>query len=247
MIRVKNVGKTYRHNDTCVEALRAMSIDVNDGELVALIGPSGCGKTTLLNLVAGFDWPTSGEINVNGHQIDSPGPERVLIFQNSALFPWLKLEENLFFSAGSHSPEKRAQVQALCNRFGLAEFLTRWPRELSGGMAKVAEFIRAVAANASVILADEAFGELDEWSRQDLQVTFQEFLVECPTTCLFVTHSVDEAIFLADRVLVCSARPGRILADVAVDIPKPRTAEIRLQPDFLSIRANIMNVLRETR
>ena len=195
-------------------ALDGVSLQVERGEFVCLLGPSGCGKSTLLNAVAGFVLPSEGSVEVDGKRVERPGPDRAVVFQEYALFPWLSVEENVAF--GLQQPW-RERVDKLLETMKLREFAKRWPRELSGGMRQRVALARALALDAPVLLMDEPFGALDALTRRSLQQEVLRLHAASKTTVLFVTHSIEESLLLASRVVVMTSRPGRIKAIVTND------------------------------
>ena len=227
-IRVEHVGKSFAGTADAsagVIALQDIDLTIEAGQFVCLLGPSGCGKSTLLNAIAGFETPTSGRILVGGRQVAAPGPDRAMVFQDYALFPWLTVAGNVGFGLqvrGLHRAEVRRRVDALLDMLGLAEFSTRFPRDLSGGMRQRVAIARALAVDAPVLLMDEPFGALDALTRQNLQDELLRLWTALGQTIVFVTHSIEESLYLADRVVVMSSRPGTIQRDQKVELPRPR-------------------------
>jgi NitT/TauT family transport system ATP-binding protein len=249
-IRIDNVGMTYSGLSGQVEALRAVSLAITPGEFICLVGPSGCGKTTLLNIIAGFLTPTCGAVEVNGRRVQGPGPDRGVVFQQYAVFPWLTVRENVAFGltlGANRLP--RAEADAIVDHFihlvGLRDFEHAYPKELSGGMKQRVAIARSYAVNPAVLLMDEPFGALDAQTRQFMQESLLQILEQERKTVVFVTHGVEEATYLASRVVVMAARPGRIREIIPVEIPYPRLAEIKTTPEFVRIRARIDSVVRE--
>ena len=236
-------------------ALQPTDLTVAPGEFVAILGPSGCGKSTLLRIVAGLDRPTAGELSLNGTPITGPGRERGMVFQSYTLFPWLTVEQNIRFGLrerGVPEAEQRVIAEKFIARTGLRGFERHWPRQLSGGMQQRCALARALANDPEILLLDEPFGALDHQTRELMQELLLEIWEEGDgtgaagrKTVLFVTHDIDEAIFLASRVLVMSARPGRIKAEVAVDLPHPREWTIKTSPDFAALKGRLMGEIRE--
>jgi NitT/TauT family transport system ATP-binding protein len=227
-------------------AVAETSIDVQPGEFVCLLGPSGCGKSTLLNSVAGYVPPTTGRILVDGEPVTEPGPDRGMVFQQYSLFPWKTVRENVAFGPrllGRAGPE--AIADTFIEMVGLAKFAHRYPAELSGGMQQRVGIARALANYPRVLLMDEPFGALDSQTRLMMQENLLGIWAEFGTTVLFVTHDIDEAVFLADRVLVMSASPGRIMADLTVDLPRPRHPDITLDERFLRLKRLCHEQIRE--
>ena len=225
-ISLEGVTKTYVTPRARVDALGPVSLEVAEGEFVVLAGPSGCGKTTLLNLVAGFEPPSQGEIRVDGKEVAGPGPDRVMIFQEPALFPWLNVLDNVAFGLRQHThlsaAERRAIAEHHLELVHLEGFAQAFVHELSGGMKQRTALARALAPAPRVLLCDEPFGSLDALTRERLYAEIQELHSRTRKTTLFVTHNTREAACLADRVLVLTARPARIKRVFTVDLPRPR-------------------------
>jgi NitT/TauT family transport system ATP-binding protein len=235
-ISLRGVAKTYVTPRARVEALGPVSLEVAEGEFVVLAGPSGCGKTTLLNLIAGFEPPSVGEILVDGRPVVGPGPDRVMIFQEPALFPWLNVLDNVIFGLRQHThlsaAERRAVAEHYLELVHLQGFAGAFVHELSGGMKQRVALARALAPEPRALLCDEPFGSLDALTRERLYAEIQELHARTRKTVLFVTHNTREAACLADRVLVLTARPARIKQIVAVDLPRPR--------DFYDARVSVL-------
>jgi NitT/TauT family transport system ATP-binding protein len=229
-VECQGVGKTYAAKTGTVEALRGIDLACGTGEFVCLLGLSGCGKSTLLQLIAGLERATAGTIEINGRAIDGPAAETSIVFQDHGLFPWMTVERNVAFNMkarGVPAAERRAQAAAFIAMTGLSGFATRYPHELSGGMRQRVGIARALTTRPKALLMDEPFGALDAQTRGNLQEELLRIWETQRTTIIFVTHSIDEAVFLADRIAVFSARPGRISAIVPVDLPRPRNPDSR--------------------
>jgi len=228
-IELRDVVKTYpTSSGGRVTAIEDVSFEVRSGEFVCLIGPSGCGKSTILNLLAGLDAPDAGEILVDGRPVRPPGPDRSLLFQEPALFPWLSVRNNVGYPLrlrGLDRSEIAATTQRWLAKAGLTDFADAQPHELSAGMRQRVALARALVCQPDVLLADEPFGSLDAQSREILQKELQLVWTELGNTFVFVTHNVREAAFLADRVIVLSARPGRPIAEYRITTPRPRSFE----------------------
>ncbi|NIY63114.1 Taurine ABC transporter, ATP-binding protein [Streptomyces malaysiensis] len=234
--------KTYPMKNTTFTALGQVSLDIGDREFVAVVGPSGCGKSTLLSMVAGLVQPTSGTVTVDGAPVAGPGPDRGVIFQQYALFPWLTVRGNVEFGLKlAHVPaaERRRRADHAIELVGLADFADALPKTLSGGMKQRCAIARAYAVDPEVLLMDEPFGALDALTRVQLQDQLLDTWTQERRTVLFITHDVDEAVYLAGRVVVMAARPGRIHRVIEVDLPYPRTEEIRLSTEFARIRNDV--------
>lgn len=224
-IQVKAVNKIFKTGDKEVLALRDINLDIPEGQFVCLLGPSGCGKSTLLNAMAGFSLPSSGAIAVNGTTVTGPGPDRGMVFQEYALFPWMTVEQNIGFGLEIKGTDKAAianTVDGLLNMLGLSDFRARFPKDLSGGMRQRVAIARVLALNSPIMLMDEPFGALDALTRRNLQDELLRIWAELKKTIIFVTHSIEEAIYLADRIVVMTYRPGTVKRDILVDLPRLR-------------------------
>jgi len=232
-----------------VTALADINLEIADQQFITIVGASGCGKSTLLNLLAGFDAATSGEMTVDGAPVAGPGPDRGVVFQQTALFPWLSVEENIAFGlrlrANRHKGSLEIVVERLLKRTGLMAFRSRRPAELSGGMRQRAAIASVLAINPSTLLMDEPFGALDALTRSIMQDFLLEVWEEERKTALLVTHDIDEAIYLADRTVVMTARPGRVREIIDVDLPRPRRYEMRSEKSFIALRDHVTGIVRE--
>lgn len=249
-ISVRGVTKTFDLKGDSFVALDDVSLDVADNEFVTVVGPSGCGKSTLMNILAGLDTPTAGTALVDGVAVDGPGPERGVIFQQYALFPWLTVRKNVEFglkTAGLGAAERRAKAEHFIEMVGLSDFADALPKMLSGGMKQRCAIARAYAVDPSILLMDEPFGALDALTRVTLQEQLLATWSREQRTVMFITHDVDEAVFLANRVVVMAARPGRIYEVIDVDLPYPRTEEMRLSPEFTALRNRVWNAVYHQR
>jgi NitT/TauT family transport system ATP-binding protein len=241
-ISVQGVTKTFDLSGEQFIALDNVSLDIADNEFVTVVGPSGCGKSTLMNLLAGLDQPTSGHAIVDGKVVTGPGPDRGVIFQQYALFPWLSVRKNVEFglkTAGLGAKERREKAEHFIEMVGLSQFADALPKMLSGGMKQRCAIARAYAVDPTILLMDEPFGALDALTRVKLQEQLLDTWSQEKRTVLFITHDVDEAVFLANRVVVMAARPGRIFDIVDVNLPYPRTEEMRLSPEFTALRNRV--------
>lgn len=241
-ISVRDVRKEFDLGKEVFTALDGVSLDIADNEFITVVGPSGCGKSTLMNILAGLEQPTSGEALVDGRTVSGPGPDRGVIFQQYALFPWLTVRQNVEFglkTAKVPKSERRERAQHFIDVVGLSEFADALPKMLSGGMRQRCAIARAYAVNPSILLMDEPFGALDALTRVKLQEQLLDTWSREQRTVMFITHDVDEAVFLANRVVVMAARPGRIYDAIDVDLPYPRTEEFRLSTEFAELRNRV--------
>ena len=241
-LHVRGVSKRYVTGDRIVQALAPTTLDVEAGEFVCLLGASGCGKSTLLQLVAGLETPTGGSIDVDGEPVTGPSPDRVLLFQEAALFPWLTVEGNVAFGLAALPVNERRRIAGeWIERVHLHGFERAFVHQLSGGMRQRAALARALAADPSMLLMDEPFGALDALTRDRLHEELESLWSATRKTVLFVTHNVREAVALGDRVVVLSPRPGRIVGDFRIALPRPRSLE---DVTVMQQAADIMRVLR---
>jgi NitT/TauT family transport system ATP-binding protein len=236
-IRVKGATKVYEAKTGPVHALENVSIDVRDGELVCILGPSGCGKTTLLWAMSGLHQLTGGQVLLDGAAVTGPRPAEIgMIFQDANLLPWRNLRQNLEFPFEiKHRRPDEARIEKLLGETGLAGFETAYPRELSGGMQQRASIVRALAQDPQVLLMDEPFGALDAFTRDEMNLLLLRLWSETDKTIVFVTHNISEAIFLADRVVVMTSRPGRVAHVYEIDLPRPRTIDMTFEPEFIAL------------
>jgi NitT/TauT family transport system ATP-binding protein len=224
-IKISQVNKIFSTGGNEVIALENINLDIKPGEFICLLGPSGCGKSTLLNAVAGFSLPTSGSILVDGKPVQEPGPDRGVVFQEYALFPWMTVEKNIAFGLEIKKQSKaeiKNKVDALLEMLNLQDFRDRYPKDLSGGMRQRVAIARVLALDSPIMLMDEPFGALDSLTRRNLQDELLRIWMEFKKTIIFVTHSIEESIYLADRIIVMTYRPGTIKKDVGVIMPRPR-------------------------
>lgn len=241
-VRIENVKKTYQGRNGEVVALNGVNLDIAENEFVTVVGPSGCGKSTLLNIIAGLLEPTSGKIICSGKEVKGTGPDRGVVFQQYALFPWLTVKKNVMFGLnmkGIRGKEAEEIAMKYIGMVDLEKFSDHYPKELSGGMKQRVAIARAYAANPEVLLMDEPFGALDAQTRTQLQQELLNTWEKEQKTCFFITHDVDEALILGQRVVIMSARPGRIKDIVDVDIPYPRNQETKMTDRFLELKNQI--------
>jgi len=244
-ISIHGVGKVFQSGGQEVHALEAIDLEVAQGEFVCLLGPSGCGKSTLLNAVAGFSLPTAGTITVDGVAITDPGPDRGMVFQEYALFPWMTVEENIAFGLQIKKvakPDIRSKVDGLLAMLHLEDFRKRYPKDLSGGMRQRVAIARVLAIDSPILLMDEPFGALDALTRRNLQDELLRLWTELRKTILFVTHSIEEALYLADRTVVMTYRPGTLKRDLAIDLPRPRDVA---SPAFNALKKELSQLLMD--
>lgn len=238
-VKIDNVKKIYNSRTGDMVALNGVSLDIAENEFICVVGPSGCGKSTLLNIIAGLDKPTSGNIYVDGKEVKEPGQERGVVFQQYALFPWLTVRKNVEFGLKLKGMQQE-EITTIANKYlkmvGLEEFENSYPKELSGGMKQRVAIARAYTVNPEVLLMDEPFGALDAQTRTQLQSELLKTWENERKTCFFITHDVDEAIILAQRVVIMSARPGRVKEVVNIDIPYPRTQETKMTKEFIELK-----------
>jgi NitT/TauT family transport system ATP-binding protein/sulfonate transport system ATP-binding protein len=243
ILEVSDVQKFYQASNGPVEALRGVNLKVRKGEFVCLLGASGCGKSTLLRIVAGFEKATQGSVTMYGFPVDKPGPDRGMVFQDYALFPWLTVRDNIGFGP-KHRRVASKVVSELTDKFmamvGLTAFADRYPHQLSGGMKQRVAIARVLSNDTDVLLMDEPFGALDALTRSKLQEELVDIWRTTGLTVIFVTHSVEEAVMLADRVIVMSAGPGRIDCEIDVDLPRPRDVA---SPEFNVLRRQVTQKL----
>jgi len=224
-IRIAGVRKVFRQGAEEIVALDGIDLEIARGELVCLLGPSGCGKSTLLNAIAGFAPPTSGSVVADGRPVTAPGPDRAMVFQEYALFPWMTVERNVAFGLemkGERREVVRERVEALLRKLHLHDFRDRFPKDLSGGMRQRVAIARVLAIDSPTLLMDEPFGALDALTRRNLQDELLRIWAELKRTIVFVTHGIEESIYLADRVVVMTYRPGTVKRIVPITLPRPR-------------------------
>jgi NitT/TauT family transport system ATP-binding protein len=247
-LHATDVGMEYvrRRDGSKLVAVESLNVDIREGEFLSIVGPSGCGKSTFLKVVAGLIKPTSGIILVDGKPISAPSPERAMVFQESSLFPWYTVSQNVAYGLvcqGVKSKVAVERVAPLIEMVGLRGFEKQYPYELSGGMQQRVNLARALAVDPGLLLMDEPFASLDAQTREIMQAELLKIWSQTRKTVLFITHQISEAVYLSDRVLVMSARPGRILADVTIELPRPRSLEIKSDPRFVAYETDIWHHL----
>jgi len=247
-VDVKHFRLTYPSRDGEVIAVDDASIHVNPGEFVSIIGPSGCGKSTLLNAVAGFLKPTRGRVTVDGEAVEGPSADRGMVFQQYSLFPWKTVRENVEFGLamkGKDKASRQKSARMLLNLAGLLPFENHYPDRLSGGMKQRVGIVRALATGPKVLLLDEPFGALDAQTRIIMQQILTNLWQQLKISVLFVTHDIDEAIYLSDRVYCMTARPGKVKAEIIVPLERPRHHSVMVSPEFLNLRRELMELISE--
>ena len=245
-VHIDNVVKKFNGRNGEMVALNGVTLDIHDNEFICVVGPSGCGKSTLLNIIAGLLEPTSGQVYCDGELVTGTGTERGVVFQQYALFPWLTVKKNVRFALemkGIKGKEADDLAMQYLRKVDLEKFANHYPKELSGGMKQRVAIARAYAADPKVLLMDEPFGALDAQTRTQLQSELLETWEKDRKTCFFITHDVDEAIILAQKVIVMSARPGRVKAIINIDIPYPRDQETKMSPRFLELKNEIWSLV----
>jgi ABC-type nitrate/sulfonate/bicarbonate transport system ATPase subunit len=248
-LKIDRVSRTFpaRHGHAPMRALEPIDLSVGNNDFVAILGPSGCGKSTLLRIVAGLDRPTSGRVILDGRDVTGPGADRGMVFQSYTLFPWLTVRDNIAFGLrerGLSQAERSRIASGFINQVGLSGFESHWPKQLSGGMQQRTAIARALANNPKILLLDEPFGALDNQTRALMQEMLLEIWERDQKTVLFVTHDIEEAIFLGSRVIVMSARPGRIKIEIAIDLPHPRSYRIKTTPEFVRLKERLVEEIR---
>jgi ABC-type nitrate/sulfonate/bicarbonate transport system ATPase subunit len=235
------------HGHAPVRALEPIRLSVEANAFITILGPSGCGKSTLLRIVAGLDRPSQGQVLLDGKGVTSPGPDRGMVFQSYTLFPWLTVSENIGFGLrerGIAAAEREAIVSGYIDRMGLRGFERHWPKQLSGGMQQRTAIARALANDPEILLLDEPFGALDTQTRALMQELLLGVWERDRKTVLFVTHDIEEAIFIGSRVVVFTARPGRIKLDLPIDLPHPRHYTLKTTPEFSTLKARLTEEIR---
>ncbi|MDV3127316.1 ABC transporter ATP-binding protein [Mycobacterium sp. 21AC1] len=246
---VRNLTKEFRVGRGSVRAVDDVSFTIDDNEFVSVVGPSGCGKSTLLTVAAGLTDPTGGSVLVDGEVIRGPGRDRGVVFQSYSLFPWLTVRANIEFALRGEElskAERRSRSLEQLDVVGLADFADVYPAQLSGGMRQRVAIARALSYRPSVLLMDEPFGALDALNRRTMQELLTQVWENHRLTVLFITHDIDEAVFLSDRVLVMSARPGRIVEEVHVELERPRRVEMQSTKEFMELKQHLLSAVTAT-
>jgi NitT/TauT family transport system ATP-binding protein len=248
LLEVRGLTKTFALDDRRIVAIDDLTLDVDDGEFVSIVGPSGCGKSTFLHIVGGFEPPSGGRVALAGQPITMPGPDRGMMFQDLSLFPWLTVVENVCWPLEMKrlpKDERLRRAQSILDLVGLQRFEQAFPAQLSGGMRQRVALARLIALDPQILLMDEPFGALDAQTRELLQEELQSIWRRDRKTALFVTHDIDEAIYLGTRLIVFSARPGRIKADMRIPAGAERAPEFRKSPEYNQMRIQVWDLLRE--
>lgn len=248
LVEIKDLRVTFGLKGNLVDAVSGISLHVNPGEFVSIVGPSGCGKSTMLNAVAGFVKPSGGQVLLDGREIKGPGADRGMVFQQYSLFPWMSVRKNVEFGlkmAGKQRSERESAARTLLGLAGLLAFENHYPAQLSGGMRQRVGIVRALATSPQVLLMDEPFGALDAQTRVVMQEILTNMWQKFRLSVLFITHDIDESIFLSDRVYVMTARPGKIKAEIEIPLPRPRKPEMADSPEFLELRHLLHSLIRE--
>lgn len=245
-IRANHIDKRFETKKGVTTALKDVTVDIQDNDFVCVVGPSGCGKSTLLRMLAGLDFPSEGSIVIDDREVTGPGPDRGMVFQTYTLFPWMTVEDNIKFGLKIKKLPREEQ-DAIAARYlkviGLEKFAKAYPKELSGGMKQRVAIARALANKPEVLLMDEPFGALDPHTKSMMQLLMREIWETEHPTVVFITHDIDEAVFLANKIYVMSARPGRVIKEVGVYLPRKRTLELRDAPEFIRLRKEINALL----
>ena len=247
VLQISQVAKTFHSQGGATQALLATDLDVTENDFVTILGPSGCGKSTLLRMVAGLDTPSAGQIRLDGQIVTQPGADRGMVFQSYTLFPWLNVLQNVCFGLrekGMPVAQQQEKAWHFLNKVGLQDFAAHYPKQLSGGMQQRTALARALANDPRILLMDEPFGALDHQTRELMQELLQDIWQSERKTVLFVTHDIDEAIFMGNRVVVMSARPGRIKCDWSVDLSYPRHYSVKTTQAFSELKARLTEEIR---
>ncbi|WP_413700533.1 ABC transporter ATP-binding protein [Psychromonas sp. KJ10-10] len=245
-MEVKGLTKEFNTNNGKVTALKDINLSIYKREFVCVIGPSGCGKSTLIRILAGLESATSGQVLLDGKEVTKPGPERGMVFQGYTLFPWLTVKQNIMFGlieSGEGKDTAEANARQWADLIGLSKFENHYPNQLSGGMKQRVAIARALANQPKILLMDEPFGALDAQTRSKMQAYLMEIWKNIDITVFFITHDLDEAVYLADRILVLKANPGEIEELIEVPVPQPRNAEQFLSPEFLATKQHIESLI----
>jgi NitT/TauT family transport system ATP-binding protein len=248
LVEIEGLGVTFNQHGQLLQVLQSVDFRIRPGEFVCLLGPSGCGKSTILNVIAGFVKPTQGFVYVDQQLVKKPGADRGFVFQQYSLLPWKTTAENVAFGLkikGMPRAERQALVEDYLNRVGLYKHRNAYPHQLSGGMQQRASIVRALVNSPSVLLMDEPFAALDAQTRQMMQELLLKIWSDLKTTVIFVTHDIEEAIFLADRVLIMGVHPGRIVSEIPISIQRPRNLDCLISSEFTQLHRRIFETIRQ--
>lgn len=248
-LEVRSLTKSFLLQGQPRLVLQDINLQLYPNEFVCLVGASGCGKSTLLNIVAGLVPPTAGEVLLDGNLVKGPGSDRGMVFQSYTLFPWLTVADNIAFGPslqGASAAEQKRRVHYYLEIVGLSAYAKAFPKELSGGMKQRVAIARALANEPDVLLMDEPFGALDCQTKEQMQQFLLELWEKTPTTILMITHDVEEAIFLSQRIYVMSSHPGQIQSEIAIKLPQHRDLEMKLAPDFIALKRQVINALKQS-
>jgi NitT/TauT family transport system ATP-binding protein len=247
-LSIRGLSKSFRKGDQTIEALRDLSVDIHEGDFVGIVGASGCGKTTMLRLVDGLTEPTAGTVQVDGKPLERPGEQLAFVFQQDGLLPWRTVMANTLFGPELQGRDKKESL-SIAQRFlrlvGLTQFPHHYPHELSGGMRQRVNLARALTVGADILLMDEPFAALDAQTREIMQAELLRIWNETRKTVLLVTHQIEEAVFLSDRVLIFTTRPGRLKDEVVIDIPRPRDLSVKRTAEFARYTDYIWRAIEE--
>lgn len=247
-VHIEDLGKTFDVGGQPMVAIDGIDLSVSENEFLSIVGTSGCGKSTLLNIVGGLDEPSRGRVLIDGKPITGPGRDRGFVFQSYSLFEWMTVEGNIRFALEKSAlpkSEKDALVAHFIQAVGLSGFENAWPKQLSGGMRQRVAIARALVYKPSILLLDEPFGALDAQTRGMMQELLLQVWTQHKVTVLFVTHDVDEAVFLSDRVIVLASRPGRVKRDISIELDRPRPFDLSTAPEFAAYKRTILADIRE--
>ena len=247
-LEVRALGKTFKQQGKQLAVLQDINLQLHHRELVCIVGASGCGKSTLLNIIAGLAQPSSGEVRVDDDVVLGPGSDRGMVFQSYTLYPWLTVVQNIGFGVKLRSlskAERKQRIAYFLEVVGLTRFANAYPKQLSGGMKQRVAIARALANEPEVLLMDEPFGALDAQTKEQMQQFLLELWEQTQTTILMITHDVEEAVFLSQRLYVMNTNPGQIKTEIAIALPKTRDVELKLTPEFTGIKRQVMHALRE--
>lgn len=247
-LEVRDLSKVFGAKQGALTVLEDVNLYVDANELVCILGASGCGKSTLLNIIAGLVPPTAGQVLVDGEVVPGPGADRGMVFQSYTLYPWLSVAENVAFGLrlrGLAAAERSGRVAHYLDIVGLSSFAQAYPKQLSGGMKQRVAIARALANDPEVLLMDEPFGALDAQTKEQMQLFLLQLWEQTQTTILMITHDVEEALYLSQRLYVMSTRPGRMSLEMSVDLPQHRDLEIKLSPEFIEMKRGVLHCLRD--